>query len=307
MTRPGLNLLLACFALPVLAACAGDSGSSSGRRTLIQNKGSETLNEVAQAWAERYTREHPGVAIAVSAGGSGFGIDALISGTVDLANASREILPSERRAAEARGIQPVEFLVGFDALAVFLHADNPLDSVSLETLASIFGAQGTVSTWEELGVQIPGCPSGRIRPLGRPYQSGTYRTFLEEILGEGGSYRPNIPTISSAEELRDQVMADPCAIGYGGLAFLREGMRAPCLLSTTPEAPSCVPPTVETALSGSYPISRPLFMYTAGTPSRAVADYLDWIMGDAGQCVLLETGYAPIRTGLRCGERPQDP
>ena len=130
------------FTILILAALLTACGGGE-RRQVIQNKGSDTLVNVAQAWAEAYQTVHPTVVVAVSGGGSGTGIAALINGTVDIANASRSIKDKETELAEKNGQHPVQHVVGYDALAVFLHADNPLDEMSLEQLAEIYRDGGT--------------------------------------------------------------------------------------------------------------------------------------------------------------------
>ena len=143
----------ALLVLLVALACGG----ADGRRTVIQNKGSDTIVFVALAWAESYGDINPSVAVAVSGGGSGTGISAMVNGTVDIANTSRAMTENEIEEARSRGIDPIEHVVGFDALAVFLHPDNPLDALSISQLAEIYGEGGVYETWSELGVNIPGC------------------------------------------------------------------------------------------------------------------------------------------------------
>ncbi|MEN8762019.1 MAG: substrate-binding domain-containing protein, partial [Thiogranum sp.] len=124
-------------------------------RTEIQNKGSDTLVNVAQAWAEAYQKVDPEVAVAVSGGGSGTGIAALINGTVDIANASRKIKDKEAKLAEQRGNNPVEHVVGYDALAVFVNTANPADKFSIPQLQAIFGRGGKATKWTDLGIEVP--------------------------------------------------------------------------------------------------------------------------------------------------------
>ncbi|NIP18001.1 MAG: phosphate-binding protein, partial [Xanthomonadales bacterium] len=162
--------IAACTA--TLVACGGGE-----RREVIQNKGSDTLVNVAQAWAENYQVVDPTVVVAVSGGGSGTGIAAMINGTVDIANASRAMKESEIQSARNAGQDPVQHVVGFDALAVFLHADNPADSLSLEQLAEIYGDGGTFTSWTDLGVEVPGCQGQEIVVVSRQNNSGTYAYF----------------------------------------------------------------------------------------------------------------------------------
>ena len=152
-----------CLALAILVAACGGGGS----RNLIQNKGSDTLVNVAQAWAESYASVAPETVVAVSGGGSGTGIAAMINGTVDIANSSRKMKDSELEAARGNGNEPIEYVVGFDALAIFVHPDNPLDQVAVEQLAEIYGEGGEIETWSQLGVEVPGCDSDEVVRISR--------------------------------------------------------------------------------------------------------------------------------------------
>jgi phosphate transport system substrate-binding protein len=288
--------LLAAVALTL--SCGGEAGNGGGGRTLIQNKGSDTLLNVAQAWAEAYGEAHPELAVAVTGGGSGTGFSALINGTVDIANASREIRDSEVEAVrQNRGVDPVETIVGYDALAVFLNPANPIDSFTFHQLAEIYGEGGGFDSWSDLGVSVPGCPSDEIVRVSRQNNSGTYAYFRETVLGEG-EYKLGSRDMHGSKDVVDMVENTPCAIGYSGLAYATEHAKMPCV--SPEEGDACVEPSMETAVDRSYPISRPLFMYTAGEPEGAIKDYLDWILSDAGQCILVEKGYAPIRGDLSC-------
>jgi len=269
-------------------ACGGGEGSG---RSVIQNTGSDTLLNVAQAWAERYREIDPSVAIAVSGGGSGTGIAAMINGTVDIANASRPMRESEIEAARAGGHDPIEYVVGYDALAIFLHPDNPITSISIAQLASIYGEGGTAETWSDLGVSVPGCASDEIVRVSRQNSSGTYAYFQEAVLADA-EYKLGSRNMNGSSEVVDLVENTPCAIGYSGLAYATEGVAMPCVSGDV--GSECVYPSVETAIDGSYPIARPLFMYTAGQPQGAVAAYMNWILGNEGQCIILEMGYAPV-------------
>lgn len=277
-------------ALPFLTfvlACGGGSD-----RAVIQNTGSDTLLSVAQAWAERYREVNPSVAVAVSGGGSGTGIAAMINGTVDIANASREMSESEIESARAGGRNPVEHVVGFDALAVFLHPDNPIRELSLEDLASVYAEGGAAERWSDLGVSVPGCGSDEIVRVSRQNSSGTY-AYFQEVALSGREFKLGSRNMNGSSEVVDLVENTPCAIGYSGLAYATEGVEMPCISAT--EGGECVEPSIETAIDGSYPIARSLLMYTAGEPEGAVGEYLAWILGDEGQCIALELGYAPVR------------
>ena len=268
-------------------ACGG--ASEDGARQVIQNKGSDTLVNVAQAWAESYSEVDSAVAVAVSGGGSGTGISAMINGTVDIANSSRRMTSSEIAAARANGTDPVEHLVGYDALAVYIHAHNPLDFLSMRQLAGIYGDDGTIERWSQLGIEMPGCPSDEIVRVSRQNNSGTFAYFREAVL-DNYDFKLGSHDMHGSKDVVDLVAHTPCAIGYSGLAYATPEVKTPCLAASD----ACVAPSMETALDGSYPISRPLLMYTPGDPVGEVKKYLDWVLGEGGQCIMLEAGYTPV-------------
>jgi len=253
--------------------------------------------DVAQAWAERYQVVNPAVAIAVSGGGSGVGIAAMIDGTVDISNSSRPIQESETEAARANGHDPVEHIVGYDALAVFLHRDNPISAMTFEMIADIYAEDGGAEHWSDLGVAVPGCPSDRIIRVARQNSSGTYAYFRDSALSRR-EYKLGALSMNGSSEVVDLVENTPCAIGYSGLAYATAGVKMPCIAKEA--GGDCVPPSITTATDQTYPIARPLYMYTAGEAAGDVAAYLDWIMSDEGQCILVEIGY-PTARPIDCG------
>ncbi len=275
------------------AAACGSRSEEAGGRAVIQNKGSDTLVNVAQAWAEAYKEVNPNVAVAVTGGGSGTGISAMINGTVDIANASRKMKDSEIELARANGSDPVEWVVGYDALAVFLHRDNPIDELSLSQLAEIYGEGGTFDRWDQLGVTVPGCDSDEIVRVSRQNNSGTYVYFKEAVLGRGREYKMGSRDMHGSKDVVDLVLHTPCAIGYSGLAYATPEVKMPCIAAG--EEGGCVAPSVDTAIDRTYPIARPLLMYTAGQPQGAIKEYVEWILSDNGQCIIQEKGYAPVR------------
>ena len=281
------------FLALALIACGGSERVS---RTLIQNKGSDTLVNVAQAWAEAYAQINPNVAVAVTGGGSGTGIAALIGGSVDIANSSRSMEEEEFEMANGRGVVPNELIVGYDALAVYIHPDNPIDRFTLGQLADIYGENGTTESWSQLGITVPGCSSDEIVRVSRQNSSGTYVYFQEAILGES-DLKLGSRDMAGSSEVVDLVEKTACAIGYSGLAYATEEVKVPCLM--TEDGGNCMAPSTASAVDGTYPIARPLFMYTNGQPEGVTKDYIDWILSDEGQCIILNKGYAPVRS-LAC-------
>ena len=280
------------FSVLLLAVAACGRGSSRSRK-LIQNKGSDTLVNVAQAWAEHYKDVDAGVAVAVSGGGSGVGFSALINGKVDVANASRKIKAREIEQARKNGVEPVEFIVGYDALAVYVHKKNPVESLTLEQLAEIYGDGGTAVTWDAVGVKVPGAKDNKIVRVSRQNNSGTYAYFKRAVLGKGREYKLGSLDMHGSKDVVELVAHTPGAIGYSGLAYATHEVKTVPVAKDGQSA--AVAPSVQTASDGSYPIARPLFMYTRGQPEGEVKKYIDWILSDAGQRILLEKGYAPVR------------
>ncbi|MEW8569521.1 MAG: PstS family phosphate ABC transporter substrate-binding protein, partial [Candidatus Thiodiazotropha sp.] len=261
-----------------------------------QNKGSDTLVNVAQAWAEEYGKVDANVAVAVSGGGSGTGIAAMINGTVDIANASRQMKKKEINLAKSKGQDPIEHVVGYDALAVFLHQNNPAETLTYDQIKAIYGRGGKATKWSDVGFEVPGCKNGEIVVVSRQNNSGTYAYFKKEVLGKKGKYRQGTLDMHGSKDVVDLVEKTPCAIGYSGLAYATDHIKMACVSKAGGD---CISPSVETASDRSYPIARPLFMYTNGEPKGAVKAYLDWVKSDVGQCILLKKGYAPIR-GVSC-------
>jgi phosphate transport system substrate-binding protein len=292
LTRNKLFVLSLIISTTLLSACGGGE-----QRQVIQNKGSDTLVNVAQAWAEAYQTVNPAVVVAVSGGGSGTGIASLINGTVDIANASRSIKDSEIKQAQDNEHDPIQFVVGYDALAVYLHPDNPIDTLSLEQLAEIYADGGSYLNWTDLGVEVPGCQDQEIVVVSRQNNSGTYAYFREAVLNEK-DFKLGTRDMHGSKDVVDLVENTPCAIGYSGLAYATEHVKLACISAETGGA--CILPSEATAADGSYPIARPLFMYTSGQPTGHVGEYMNWILSDEGQCIIMKKGYAPA-TEVNCG------
>ena len=284
------------FAAAVIAGLSSGSTAAEAR-TLIQNKGSDTLVNVAQAWAEAYRNVDSGIAVAVTGGGSGTGIAALINGTVDITNASRAMKKKEVDLARSKGQDPVRHIVGYDALAVFMHKANPAKTLSISQLAEIYGEEGEVEKWTDIGLEVPGCNGQEIVIVSRQNSSGTYAYFRRAVLGKKRDYKLGTLDMHGSKDVVDLVEKTPCAIGYSGFAYATNNLKIACIAKG--ESGNCVSPSVRNASDRSYPIARPLFMYTNGEPKGEVKKYIDWILGDAGQCIIQEKGYAPVRE-MKC-------
>lgn len=285
--------LLFCIVAPLQGCKPQPSGSGTKAATVtqtIENKGSDTLVNLALAWAEVYMHLHPEVRLSVTGGGTGTGIAALINKTVNIANASREMKPEEIAAAQRNGIQPVEFMVARDAIAVVINPSNPVEGLTLAQISQIYS--GKITNWREVG--------GENRPivlLSRESNSGTYVYFLENVVRLGNSksdllFSPDTLLMPSSEGISSEVRQNPNAVGYDGLGYVTSDQK---VIAVAKDATSpLVRPSVETVNDGSYPISRGLYMVTLGQPTGGIKDYLDWVMGD-GQPLVKKLGFVPLR------------
>ena len=289
-TRLALLLMLL-----LLVACGAPSPASPDQGThteeaYIENKGSDTIVNLALAWAERYQELQPEVRISVTGGGSGTGIAALINGTVDIANASRSIKPEEEAAIKSAGVEPVEFIIARDAIAVIVFPDNPIEQLTLPQISDIYS--GKIKNWKELG--------GEDRPivrLSRETNSGTHVYFLEEVLRLGQNdnktlFSPNTLLMPSSEGISAEIRENPNAIGYDGLGYVTSDMKV--IPVARDESSPYMLPSAKTVNDGTYPIARDLYMYTAGEPAGAVKEYLDWILSPPAQEIVTELGFVPI-------------
>jgi phosphate transport system substrate-binding protein len=276
------------------AACGGGGGQQAAKpaRTVIQNKGSDTMVNVAQVWAEEYRKAAPDVEVEVSGGGSGVGIAALLKGAVDIANASRDLKPSEAEQAQKNtGKKPVGFTVGFDALAVYVHKDNPLNEITFEQLTDLYAEGGKTTRWSEIGVKIPGVKDDTIVRVSRQSSSGTYEFFREHALGNR-DFRMGSRDLNGSKEVVELVGSTLTAIGYSGMGYATAAVKM-VRVTSKPGSPA-VAPTVAAVHDKTYPLARSLHVYTLGEPQGAVKQYIDWILSDAGQKVVEDSGYVPV-------------
>ena len=282
----------------LLTSCGGGGKMDTAAKQVIQNAGSDTMVNLAQAWAEEYAQIDTSVSVEVSGGGSGTGIAALIAGTVDIANCSRAMSSEEEaRAKQNTGKAPQHSTVGFDALAVYVHSKNPLAEISLEQLAGIYGEGGEITRWSQLGIDNAACGSDEIIRISRQSNSGTYEYFREALLGKKGDFKLGSRDLHGSKDVVELVSSTPCAIGYSGMGYATEHVKMLSIARKTGD--SAYPPTLETALDNTYPISRPLFMYTLGAPAGALKQYLDWVHSDAGQKIVEDNGYVPLPKAQR--------
>ncbi len=282
-----LWLISAC----VLAACSTSSTQTDGATSYIQNKGSDTIVNLALAWAEAYQAQRPNVRISVTGGGTGTGIAALMNGTVDLASASRKIKAEELQEAKSKGIQPMEFVIARDAIAVVVNSENPVSELTLKQISDIYS--GAITNWKQVG--------GEDRPivkLSRETNSGTHVYFLETVLRLGDKenktlFSADTLLLPSSEGIIAEVRDNPNAIGYDGLGYVPHDVKMIAIAEEVGGA--YVLPSIASVNDKTYPIARDLYMYANGEPQGAVKEYLDWILSEEAQAIVAELGFVPVK------------
>ena len=279
--------------LVFLTACAKASGqghSQPGASAYIQNKGSDTIVNLALAWAEKYQAEHPDVSISVTGGGSGTGIAALLNKTVDIANASRQMQAEEITQAKAKGFDPVEFVIARDAIAVIVNPTNPISRLTVQQISDIYS--GKFNNWAQVGGQ-----DWPIVRLSREVNSGTHVYFRDTVIRLGDSknktlFATDTLLLPSSEGIVSEVRQNPNAIGYDGLGYVPSDLKKVAVAKDA-NGPYVLP-SIATVNDKSYPVARDLYMYTAGQPTGAIKAYLDWIVSPEAQAIVANLGFVPI-------------
>lgn len=291
MKRTLILLLLSSFFIITSCKFSSSQAAEESSAQYIENKGSDTIVNLALAWAEAYQSGQPDVRISVTGGGSGTGIAALINNTVDIANASRRIKDEEIAEAQSKGIEPVEHIIARDAIAVIVNPKNPVSELTLQQISDIYS--GKYTNWKEVG--------GEDRPivrLSRETNSGTHVYFLETVLRLGSKedktlFSMDTLLLPSSEGIISEVRDNPNAIGYDGLGYVPDDLKM-IAIAKEADAPYVLP-SIETVNDKSYPIARDLYMYTNGEPTGPVKEYLDWILSAQAQQIVAELGFVPVR------------
>ena len=288
-------LVLLAVALP-LTGCAQPGPAVPGAEPSgsIKIIGSNTVTPLTFVWAEEFMKVNPRVRIAVSGPGSGAGIAALINGTADICQTSREIKAREIEQAEANGINPHEIAVATDTLAVVVHPSNPVAELTFAQISAIYTNQ--VSNWKELGGN-----DAPIVALARDTSSGTHVYFKERVVQMKGlptqdkslEYGTKVLFLPSTEEGMAELARNPNAIFYPGLGYLTDEVKSLGIKKTAEDA--SVLPSMETALDGSYPIARPLLYYTDGEPAGIIKGFIDYCLSPEGQQKVIDVGYVPLK------------
>ena len=242
-------------------------------------KGSTTVLPIAQKVAEAYMKENPDVKISISGGGSGNGIKALIDGTTHIADSSRFIKDKEIKLAIERGAYPVPFAVAYDCIVPVVHPSNSVTNITMDQLRAIY--MGEIKNWEEIGG-----PKKKIVVISRDTSSGTYEVWEEKVMKKE-KVHPGALLQASNGAVVQAVSKNKYAIGYIGLGYVNESVK--------PLSVNRIKGSAETTLAGTYPISRPLYMFTPGWPKGDVLNFINYVLHpQKGQKYVKEAGYVPL-------------
>ncbi len=265
-------LILATAAIFAFSATSAWAGN-------LVIKGSTTVLPIAQKVSEAYMKENPEVKISISGGGSGNGVKAIIDGTTDIGNASRFIKDKEVKLAMEKGSYPVPFRVAYDCIVPVVHPSNNLENLTLDQLKALY--KGEVNNWSELGG-----PDKKIVVISRDTSSGTYEVWEKKVL-EGDRVYPGALLQASNGAVVQAVSKNENAIGYIGVGYMTGDVK--------PLSVNNIQGSKETTLNGTYPISRPLFMFTRGWPTGDTLDFINYLVApDKGQKLVEMTGYVPL-------------
>ena len=283
-----IAILLAVSAIGLTGCGSNASGSTSNSSSSsstselsgsLNVEGSDTMVNLANSWAEQFMAANPNVNISVKGGGSGNGIAALINGTTDFANASRQMKAEEISQAKAKGVNPVETAVARDGIAVIANPANPVTGLTIDQLGKIY--RGEITNWKEVG----GADKAIVL-LSRDSSSGTYEYFKEAVVGKDKNYAKSAKLLPSTQAIVDETAGNDAAIGYIGIGYETPAVKVLKI--------DGVAATVDTVLDSSYPISRDLYVYTNGDPTGVGKAYMEWILGTEGQKVVQDEGFVPL-------------
>lgn len=268
----GMRCLFVSLVALFLVASAAYGGE-------IRIDGSTTVLPIAQKLAEAFMKEYPGVTISVSGGGSGNGIKALIDGTTNIATSSRFMKDEEVKLAMEKGVYPVPFAIAYDCIVPVVHPENPLKDISLAQLKAVY--MGEIKTWKDLGG-----PDKEIVVISRDTSSGTYEVWEEKVMKKEKVYAGALLQASSGA-VAQSVSQNKYAIGYLGIGYVDKNVKALTV--------DGIPGNEETALSGKFPVSRALFMFTRGWPSGNVLSFVNYALSPhKGQKFVREAGFVPL-------------
>jgi len=267
-----ISILLAGLIAGVLTANAEEK--------LVMD-GSTTVGPIAKAFAEYYMRENPGVNITVSESGSGNGAKALLNGSCDIANLSRDLKDAEKAAMKEKGVDPCKHVVAFDALPVIVHPSNRVKGLTIDQVRDIY--TGKITNWKDVGGS-----DRKIVVISRDTNSGTFETFMHLVMGKEARITESAEYTGSNGAVRQRVQMTKGAVGYAGLGFVDRSVK--------PLTINGVEPSAETVVNKTYPLARELYMFTQGTPKPGslIEKFLALMKTEKGEEIVEEIGFVPL-------------
>jgi phosphate transport system substrate-binding protein len=268
----------------ILASALMMALSGVSQAQMLQIKGSDTMVNLVQRLAEEYMKKNPSKKLAVTGGGSGTGIAAVINKKCDIANASRGMKESEVAQAMKNGVNPTRVVIAIDAISVIVHGSNKIDRLTVDQIGKIF--RGEITNWSELGgANMP------IKLYGRQSNSGTFGFFMDNVLK--GDYSPKMNRMNGNAQIVEAVKTDPSAVGYVGAGYVKKSQTGLKVIKVARNAASSYgDPLIESDVKGgAYPIARPLNQYVAGVPAGAVKEFLAFEVSAQGQKVVEDAGF----------------
>jgi phosphate transport system substrate-binding protein len=285
-------LSIRLWVLVTIMSAIGLIGIEAQGQNMIQVKGSDSEVNLVQRLAEVFMKKNPDVNIAVTGGGSGTGIAALINKTTDIANSSRELNPKEEEAAKNAGLQPFRVIFATDGISVIVHPQNPINKLTLEQLGKIF--KGEISNWKEIGGK-----DGKISLYGRQSNSGTYVFFREFILK--ADYSPHMKSMNGNAQIVEATKKDKDGIGYVAVGYVVDpkGKVMPGIkvlnIAKDAQSEAYTPAKMDNVMSGKYPISRPLNQYLNGNPTGKLLNFIRFELSEEGQEIVRKEGFFPVQ------------
>ncbi|MBF0137226.1 MAG: PstS family phosphate ABC transporter substrate-binding protein [Magnetococcus sp. DMHC-1] len=287
-------ILLAVLVLWQSGPAASATAGADDAMTKVRIRSSETMIEALYGWADGFRAEYPDTNLLVEGGGADNGIAGLINGHVDIAASSRPIKEREKRLAVKRGYaEPVERIVGWDAVTLVVHPDNPLQGIRVEQLGDLFGLHPQIRRWTDLGVTVPDCSGQRLRLASLKNKTGTYSFMRDHLLQANRRMSRELGHFPTSRELIQHVASDPCALGFTAMAFVSAKVKTLCLFQGSDR--SCIAPSRETITARTYPLTRPLYLYTLGEPKGDHLTFVNWVMGPTGQKLLQLAGFQSLQ------------
>ncbi|MBN2018882.1 MAG: PstS family phosphate ABC transporter substrate-binding protein [Sedimentisphaerales bacterium] len=267
---------------------AGIAGGAAEKK-MVTVKGSDTMVHLVSHWAEWFMKQRPDVEAAVTGGGSGTGIAALINGTTEICASSREMKDKEKQQAKAKGVEVKEIVVARDGIAVVVNPQNPVSELDMEQLGGIF--TGSLTKWNQVG----GVSDKEILVFSRESSSGTYVFFQEHVL-KNKDYAVKAKLMPATSAIIEAVASDADSIGYVGLGYAQAAKDKVRVIGVKADANlPAVMPSEETVISGKYPIARPLYLYVSIAAREDVTAFAGFCLSKDGQEIVRQEGYVTVK------------